>query len=338
MKRIVVCADGTWQCPESDNPTHVLRLARGVAPDCQAGTKQIVYYDQGVGTEGDRIRGGATGAGIDKNIMDCYRFVVHNYEPGDQLFLFGFSRGAYTVRSLAGLIRNCGLLRRECAERVNEAYELYRQRPKSSAPAERKATDFRRKHAVADKTEIEFIGVWDTVGSLGIPAPFLGTLGTSRYLFHDTAPSSIIRHARHAVSIDENRQDFEPTLWTPKPGIDLKQVWFAGVHTDIGGGYEKRELGDFAGQWMASEAESCGLALEPHFHSALNPRHTGIQHNEYKGFYRVMRRSQQRTLEPCVHRSVRQRWDDPHFTYKSPALKQLLDSVGGDWGKVELVG
>ncbi|NIC04859.1 DUF2235 domain-containing protein [Billgrantia bachuensis] len=338
MKRIVICADGTWQCPESDTATHVLRLARGIAPCCDNDVKQIVYYDWGVGVEGDSILGGATGAGIDKNIMDCYRFIVHNYEPGDQLFLFGFSRGAYIVRSLAGLIRNCGVLLRLYADRIPEAYQLYRQRARSSAPGAERSIDFRCAYAVADITPIEFLGVWDTVGALGIPAPFLGTLGTERYLFHDTEPSSIIRHARHAVSIDENRQDFEPTLWSAKPGIDLKQVWFAGVHTDIGGGYPQRELGDYAGQWMVTEAERCGLALEPHFVASMNPRHSGRQHDEYKGFYKIMRRSQYRTPEPCLHQSVRLRWEDPHVTYQSPALSKLLDSVDGDWDKVELVG
>ncbi|MBW6390714.1 DUF2235 domain-containing protein [Billgrantia antri] len=338
MKRIVICADGTWQRPESDDPTHVLRLARGIASGCDTDTKQVVYYDWGIGTECNSIRSGTSGTGIDKGIMDCYRFIVHNYEPGDQLFLFGFSRGAYTVRSLAGLIRNCGVLLRLYADRIPEAYQLYRQRSRNSAPDADTSINFRRAYAVADRTEIEFIGVWDTVGAFGIPAPFLGTLGTERYLFHDTEPSNIIRHARHAVSIDENRQDFEPTLWSAKPGIDLKQVWFAGVHTDIGGGYPQHELGDCAGKWIANEAERFGLTFEPHFLASMNPSHSGRQHDEYKGFYKIMRRAQYRTPEPCLHQSVRLRWEDPHVTYQSPALSQLLDSVDGDWGRVELVG
>jgi len=112
MKNIIICSDGTWQSPESGTATHVLRLAEGIAPEDVSGHKQVVFYDWGVGSEGDKFSGGITGKGIDKNIQDCYRFVVHNYEPGDGLYLFGFSRGAYTVRSLAGLIRNCGILRR----------------------------------------------------------------------------------------------------------------------------------------------------------------------------------------------------------------------------------
>lgn len=337
MKRIVICADGTWQSPESANPTHVMRLARGVAPQDAAGNKQVVFYDWGIGSEGDRLRGGATGAGIDKNIMDCYRFIVHNHDPGDQLFFFGFSRGAYTVRSLAGLIRNGGILRREHAALIPEAYELYRKRSRVSAPGSDDAAQFRADHAIADVSEIEFVGVWDTVGALGIPAPFLGTLGTDRYLFHDTEPSKIIRHARHAVSIDENRQDFEPALWTSKPGLDLKQVWFAGVHTDVGGGYAERELGNFAGQWMVREAQAFGLALEPHVTGDLEGDHRGKQHNEYKGFYRAMRRLLVRDVEPVLHRSVYERWQDPAVRYSSPALRTLLESTGEDWGRITLV-
>lgn len=338
MKRIVVCADGTWQSPESDNPTHILRIAQAVAPADAQGNKQVVFYDWGVGSEGDHFTGSVTGKGIDKNIMDCYRFIVHNYEPGDQLYLFGFSRGAYTVRSLGGLIRNCGILRRKFAGRIDAAYELYRQRGKASSPSEDKARDFRARNAWADISGIEFIGVFDTVGSLGIPAPFLGTLGTARYLFHDTEPSSIIRHARHAVAIDENREDFSPALWSHKPSIDLKQVWFSGVHTDIGGGYADHSLGDHAGAWIATEAEATGLVLEPHLYEDLRPDYRASKHNEYKGFYRVMRRSQVRKVETALHRSVKQRWEDSTVRCASPALKRLLKDLGDNWQKITLIG
>ncbi|MCW5574614.1 MAG: DUF2235 domain-containing protein [Burkholderiales bacterium] len=335
MKRIVICSDGTWQSPESENPTHLMRLARGIAPAGAGGARQVVYYDWGVGTEGDSISGGATGAGLDKNIMDCYRFIVHNYAPGDALFFFGFSRGAYTVRSLAGFIRNCGILKRAHAEKIPGAYELYRERSANSVPDAPKSKQFRRDHAVADISPIEFIGVWDTVGALGIPAPFLGTLNTGRYLFHDTQPSKIIRHARHAVAIDERREDFLPSLWEAKEGIDLRQVWFAGVHTDIGGGYEDHALGDFAGQWMTREASGFGLAFERHFLASLKPDHRAAMHNEYKGMYKILGRSKYRTVEPLLHRSVKKRFDDAAVAYNSPALKQLLQER--DWDDIELV-
>ena len=337
MKRIVLCADGTWNSPETDTPTHVMRLARGIAPTDAAGNKQVVFYDWGIGSDGDRLKGGLTGSGIDRNIMDCYRFLVHNYEDGDAIYLFGFSRGAYTIRSLGGFIRNCGVLRRARAARIPEAFELSRRRPKSSAPDSPAATAFRARYAVADRTGIHFVGVWDTVGALGIPAPFIGTLGEARYLFHDTEPSSIVRHARHAVAIDENRLDFEPALWTDKPGVDIQQVWFAGVHSDIGGGYADRGLGDFSAAWMVQEAEACGLRFAAHFISDLKPDCRGRQHNEYTGAYRVLRRATVRTVAPKLHRSVRDRFDALGDQYRSPALRRLLDSVGGDWGQIELV-
>lgn len=337
MKRIVLCADGTWNSPETDTPTHVMRLARGIAPTDAAGNKQVVFYDWGIGSDGDRLKGGLTGSGIDRNIMDCYRFLVHNYEDGDTIYLFGFSRGAYTVRSLGGFIRNCGVLRRDRAAHIPAAFELYRRRPKSSAPDSPTARAFRAEHAVADRTGIHFVGVWDTVGALGIPAPFIGTLGEARYLFHDTEPSSIVRHARHAVAIDENRLDFEPALWTDKPGVDIQQVWFAGVHSDIGGGYADRGLGDFSAAWMVQEAEACGLRFAAHFIGDLKPDCRGRQHNEYTGAYRVLRRATVRTVAPKLHRSVRQRFDALGDEYRSPALRRLLDSVGGDWGQIELV-
>lgn len=139
MKNIIICSDGTWQSPESDTSTHILRIARGIAPEDAAGNKQVVFYDWGVGSDGNPLTGGATGNGIDKNILDCYRFLVHNYDDGDAVYLFGFSRGAYTVRSLAGLIGNCGILRREHAGKAAKAYSLYRRRSRASAPGSSKA-------------------------------------------------------------------------------------------------------------------------------------------------------------------------------------------------------
>ena len=337
MKKIIICADGTWQSPESDSVTHILRIARGIAPEDTDGNKQIVFYDWGVGSSSDALTGGITGKGIDKNILDCYRFLVHNYDAGDQLYLFGFSRGAYTVRSLAGLIGNCGIIRREHAAKIASAYALYRRRSKTTAPGSDQAAAFRRQYAVAESPQVHFIGALDTVGALGIPAPFLGTLGSQRYLFHDTEPGNVIRHARHAVSIDENRQDFEPTLWTPRAGVDLQQVWFAGVHSDIGGAYADRSLGDYAGQWLAREAEQCGLTFETHFLDDLAPDHTGPLHNEYKGFYRVLRRRIVREVEPVLHISVRQRWQDQSVRYSSPALTALLARVNNDWERVRVV-
>jgi uncharacterized protein (DUF2235 family) len=301
--------------------------------------KQVTFYDWGIGTDRKRLAGGISGAGIDKNIMDCYRFLVHNYEVGDRLYLFGFSRGAYTVRSLAGFIRNCGLLRREHADRIPAAYRLYRKRSKSSSPNATQSVRFRREYAVADLTPIEFVGVWDTVGALGIPVPFWGTLGEREFLFHDTEPSKIVQHARHALAIDENREDFEPTLWSEKPGLDLKQVWFAGVHADVGGGYKERGLSHCAGRWMLDEAARFGLSFEPHLDAALVPEPADRMHNERKGLYLVRGEAVRRLTGP-LHASVKARWEaDAHgYRDKSKALSRRLQEVDGDWSRIELVG
>lgn len=340
MKRIAIFADGTWNSPVQGGATNVLKLARAVSPTAH-GVKQVAFYDWGVGSDRKTITGGISGAGIDKNILDCYRFVIHNYQPGDQLYLFGFSRGAYTLRSLAGLIRNCGLLKREHAERIPEAYRLYRRRSKASSPEAPAAQSFRQRYAVADLTEINFVGVWDTVGSLGIPVPFWGTLGEKEFLFHDTSPSKIIRHARHALAIDENREDFIPTLWDPKPGFDLQQVWFAGAHADIGGGYKEQHLSDCACRWMVNQASGFGLLFEPHLLEAIQehkPSRSDSLHNERTGIYKL-RGEHIRPITGALHYSVKQRWDADILGYrsKSKALQQLLQSVDGDWSKLTLV-
>jgi uncharacterized protein (DUF2235 family) len=336
MKRIAIFADGTWNSPERGGATNVLRMARAVKPE-SGGAEQVAFYDWGVGTDRKVLLGGISGAGIDKNIMDCYRFVVHNYDDDDKLYFFGFSRGAYTVRSLAGFIRNCGLLRRRHADRIPDAFRLYRKRTRASRPTEPEAVSFRKKYAVADITPIEFVGVWDTVGALGIPVPFWGTLNSRDFLFHDAEPSRIIQHARHAVSIDENREDFKPVLWTHKDEVDIRQVWFAGVHSDVGGGYREQGLSDVASQWMLREAGSFGLAFEDHFINSLAPDPGDRQHNERNGIY-LARGEHVRDIDGPVHVSVKQRWDSDAHKYrkKSKALKRLLDKAGGDWSSIEV--
>ncbi len=337
MKRIAIFADGTWNSPEQERATNPLKMARAVRPDTD-GIKQVTFYDWGVGTDRKIIGGAVAGAGIDKNIMDCYRFLVHNYEPGDRLYFFGFSRGAYTVRSLAGFIRNCGLLKREHAGRIRDAYRLYRSRTKTTRPSAPKAVRFRQDYAVADITPIEFVGVFDTVGALGIPLPFWGTLGEREYLFHDTEPSKIVQHARHAVAIDETREDFEPALWTEKPGLDLKQIWFAGTHSDIGGGLKESGLSDCAGRWMLGEAEAFGLAFESHLSDSLTPNPLDKLHNERKGLY-LMRPESIRDITGPLHISVKERWDADAYGYRrnSKALKWLLRRVKNDWSQIELL-
>src|SRR4029077_13797052 len=165
-KKLIVCADGTWN-DEDRTRTNVAKIHRALQTWHLEGVDQWVGYVSGVGTTfGEAIRGGAFGYGLTRNIPQGYYFLVDNYEPGDQLYFFGFSRGAYTVRSLAGLIRSSGLVRKEHRDRVDEAMKLVRSRSKKSHPRTAEAEQFRKNYAY--EPIIEFIGVWDTVGALGI--------------------------------------------------------------------------------------------------------------------------------------------------------------------------
>jgi uncharacterized protein (DUF2235 family) len=274
VKRIVVCCDGTWNRPDEDSPTNVAKVALAVA-DSDGDVPQLVLYHRGVGTDRfERIRGGAFGWGLSRNVRDCYRFVIANYEPGDQLFFFGFSRGAYTARSTVGLIRNAGILLPEHFDRVDDAYDMYRDRDETRRPSGIEATLFRRSFS-HDEIEVRFVGVWDTVGALGIP--WLPKQVARRlWGFHDTELSRKVKLAYHALAIDEKRRPFVPSLWYRKAedtGI-LEQRWFTGVHSDIGGGYPDCSLADITLWWMADRARAAGLALkDDHLVATRTPGH-----------------------------------------------------------------
>lgn len=283
-KRLVICCDGTWNSADDGGAeTNVARIARAI----RAGSgdkQQITLYLRGVGSTGVRLQklvGGAFGDGVDENIRSAYMFLAQNYvpaEPGreaDEIFLFGFSRGAFTARSLAGFIGACGLLKRPYLDRVDEAWTYYRKGPAPRRPeglAEHLRAQALAAGAHPDSARIEwhealsirFLGVWDTVGALGVPSSGLvGALGEP-YQFHDTTPSRLVRTARHALALDERRDEFVPTFWTGEapPGSDIRQCWFAGVHADVGGGYPQRGLADIPLHWMAGEAMAAGLQLD----------------------------------------------------------------------------
>lgn len=255
MKRLVVCFDGTWN--DSDNrgaPTNVVRFANMVPPHDGNGNPQLVLYDQGVGNGNvvDKFAGGAFGNGLEAHVKLGFLFLSQNYEPGDEIYLFGFSRGAFTARSLGGFIGACrGLLQRDKLHKLEAAWDNYR-----TPPAERNT--FTLRNEILDNTiagvRIKVLGVWDTVGSLGIPTDAFNSYNRHKYAFHDTTLSSIVDHAFQALAIDEMRGPFAATLWErrPKPiaGQIVEQVWFAGVHSDIGGGYRNSELSDLSLRWM----------------------------------------------------------------------------------------
>jgi uncharacterized protein (DUF2235 family) len=268
-KRLVLCCDGTWNTPDQQTggrpcPTNVTKLALAVADAGDDGKPQRVFYHRGVGTSRwERLRGGAFGFGLSRNVRDTYRFIVENFEPGDELFFFGFSRGAFTARSTAGLVRNAGILRRENTDRIDEAYALYRDR--TTHPRGTESQLFRRSYS--HETRIRFIGVWDTVGALGIPLSGLRWVNAfnRRWRFHDTDLSTTVDAAFQALAIDEQRRPFEPAVWRQQDDAKdqrLEQVWFTGVHCDVGGGYTDGALADIALLWMADRARSCGLGFQ----------------------------------------------------------------------------
>jgi len=297
MKRLVVCADGTWNEPEQKDrgkaaPTNVVKIATALSPIDENGVHQIIAYHEGVGENGgiiDYLIGGAFGKGISRNIQDLYRFLCLNYDAGDELWLFGFSRGAYTARSLAGMIHNCGLLKRNNLGKIGEAYSLYRDRTDSTKPSSGIAKAFRAANCWPD-FGIRFIGVWDTVGALGIPVTPLRFWTKSKYLFHDVELNPKIEFAYQALSVDEQRKPFEPSVWTrhkdaPATQV-LEQAWFPGVHCNVGGGYADAGISDCALAWLWDRAENAGLELNGGNKPTGNP--DGELRDSMTLFYRAL--------------------------------------------------
>jgi uncharacterized protein (DUF2235 family) len=262
-KRIVFCFDGTWQAPVSN--TNVYRLYKALTVT----SEQVTFYDDGVGADAqglDRLLDGAFGQGLLQKIMDGYTKIAHVFEPGDELFLFGFSRGAYTARSLAGMIANCGLptgsFTDDC---VTQAFAAYRD------PANRAAILSPLGACGLGGATIRMIGVWDTVGSLGIPAIF-GEVDYAKYGFLDTGLHPDVKNAYQCLAVDEHRAQFPATLWTsvPAAGQTIEQVWFSGCHGDVGGGTALAggvdagtRLCDITMGWMLAKAQALGLTFDP---------------------------------------------------------------------------
>jgi uncharacterized protein (DUF2235 family) len=354
MKRLVVCCDGTWNRPDHIDqgvaaPTNVAKMALAVADADAEGNRQLLHYQAGVGTRRwEHLLGGGLGIGLSRNVKECYRFVVENYAPGDELYFFGFSRGAFTARSTVGLVRNAGVLRPEHRDRIAQAYALYRDPRRDTAPSGIAAQLFRRSYS-HDEVHVQFVGVWDTVGALGIPIDgFRPPLLSRLWAFHDTKLSRYVHNAFHAVAIDERRGPFKPTLWEKQDDAGdqrLEQVFFAGVHCDVGGGYREPELSEIPLLWMAEKARGAGLALEPG-RLALNrerpdsderrdgrtvaPDPRGTLHNSRTRFYRALpayARTLAGTDGGAIASSAKIR-HDADGTYRPPKLTAALS--GGD--------
>jgi uncharacterized protein (DUF2235 family) len=276
-KRLAVFLDGTWNAV-GDN-TNVWRLKSLVASNANDGVAQLTYYDVGV----NGFLGGTWGKGLNDNVTEAYEWLIDKYSPGDDIFIFGFSRGAYTARSLAGLIAKHGLLKAGAPLGVKQLYERYKRQDDRTvwklveANAAGSLTDATLEESwvlkYSQPINIKVVAVWDTVGSLGIP--FLSIEGISRQTFGflHTGLRTSIENGYHALAIDEHRKDFLPTLWTvrrgkggstaaPRPLSSVEQRWFVGAHANVGGGYNDNLLGQIPLRWMMKKASIHGLQFK----------------------------------------------------------------------------
>jgi uncharacterized protein (DUF2235 family) len=327
MKRFVICFDGTWQTVRQSKPTNIAIIARSVSHthtlDDKTKIPQIVLYSQGVGSNTNalgkdgfvdgfsqwlnKMLGGVFGEGLEDAIVDTYLRLAFNYEDGDEIYIFGFSRGAFCARSFAGLLGCSGIVSRMHAERAWDAFRLYRNRPGPKAKqSEKDAYEAGRRDFImtygkgaraADGTRIKsdetpkvtYLGIFDTVGQRGMPSA-LGSFARTvnkRFGFHDMKIGSNVLAARHAVAIDERRLGFPPTLWE---GVDeanrrahcasgrrhYQQRWFIGTHGDIGGG-EGSPLSAAPLKWVAEGAAECGLRFYGTYGEDESPLHKAVR-------------------------------------------------------------
>ena len=335
-KNIVVFSDGTGQEGGRGYNSNVYRLFNM----CEDRTdRQILFYDRGLGTGWRKITGNLFGAGISKNIKDCYRFIFENFNAEDEIFLFGFSRGATTVRSLSSFIHLFGILPKSRPELIDHAYRIYKDRK----GREKRAKEFLQRHNNM-WCRIRFIGVWDTVAALGIPVTGLNAileqLPGMQHRFQDLRISKSVEHGRHALAIDDERAIFHPLPWEEKceDYQTVEQVWFPGMHTDIGGGYRETGLADNALDWMVREATNKGLRIYSGHQVKIDPDPDGFMHDSRGTFWTSLYRRKVREWNrdthgtPLVHSSVLKRTKDRYnqdAAYKPWILEQPVEEWTG---------
>jgi hypothetical protein len=339
MANVIVCCDGTWNTADERDggvpcPTNVAKISNALADADGQGIPQKKYYHSGVGADGSvlaKFAGGAVGDGLDKNIKSAYGWLCQSYHTGDNIYIFGFSRGAYTARYVAGMICSYGLADlsapglhdEEIWKIVDRVFDADKNRSKPNTLSDVKFFNTSQGQSPEGTTPVYFLGVWDTVGALGIPSDMavLSLLDSLKpHQFQNTKLSDKVRHARHAVAMDERRQSFTPTFWTDLDRHpDVKQIWFAGVHSDVGGGYVQTGLSDIALKWMIEEAAAEGLNFRTNILHQLAPDPRGTLHDSCTGVFAALR-----TLPRCVprvtdiqpeasafHPSVVDRWSNP---------------------------
>jgi len=299
-KRLAIFLDGTWNSVESN--TNVWRMRALCATKGQDGVPQLVYYSVGV----NGFLGGVFGQGLDENIRLAYEWLIENYNPGDEIFIFGFSRGAYTARSLAGLIAMDGVLKAGSPIGISELFDRYR---KGDEETIWRLREMQNAGEVSNFTEqekwllkysqpanVNVIGVWDTVGSVGLAAGDIPGISRSSFDYLQTGLRIHILNGYHALALDEHRNDFAPTLWDvrhpknpnaivapPRPLSGVEQRWFVGAHANVGGGYQTDLLAQAPLRWMMKKAETQGLT----FRSEVEPDGDSLKapiSDSYKAF------------------------------------------------------
>jgi uncharacterized protein (DUF2235 family) len=335
-KKIILCADGTWNTPhgpaEMPNDTNVRKLYLLLTDD----SSQLKYYDSGVGTDGtpfEHLFGGTMGEGLFEKVQDGYGFLSYVWDPGDEIFIFGFSRGAYTARSLAGMIALFGVptknLENRTVERIFDAYRITDHGQRNAMKARLSS-----EYGLAD-VKVRMVGVWDTVGALGIPGHLFSDFDQAKYGFLDTTLNPCIQAAYHAISLDERRASFTPTLWTntdgsPRPNdAQLQQVWFPGVHCDVGGSYAESQLSNITLRWMLDNAKACGLSFDSEaIDRCFTPKPfmpLGVAHDEWKVIPWGLPKHRVAPANAALSNTVKLRYKGPEG-YTSPALSQPIDS------------
>ncbi|KAL3419346.1 peptidoglycan binding domain containing protein [Phlyctema vagabunda] len=373
-KRLILCCDGTWM--DSDDgftkptlipyhpsatlqvPSNITRISHALKRHGNDGMPQIIYYHSGVGTGSsffDNLTGGLLGTGISENIREAYAFIANNYTPGDEIILIGFSRGAFTVRSVASMIRDIGLLTLEGMSNFypifkdqenfrNACYrDLFPDLPFSNKPRDEAGYDQKiyKKRLVENKLTrvydpdgktivVQAVAVFDTVGSLGIPnSSFFARLGlphaTREFKFYDTNLSDHIKHAFQALALDEHRKPFSPAVWERKEHIstDLRQVWFPGAHSNIGGGYDDQEMANVTLAWMMDQLASIGVGFKESYINKIFDQNAQYYDNLPTQSGGLLNRSPKQWAIMPVY--------EKHYPVRPWGLGEIIDSGSGGW-------
>ena len=316
-KNIVILSDGTGQegGKTEGRSSNVYKLFNMLEDRTD---NQIVFYDPGVGTGVRKFTGNVGGMGISRNIKEAYAFLVEHFQADDDIYLIGFSRGAATVRSLSSFIHHFGILPRSRPDLIKKAYGIYKKR--SNVSLDERAKAFVGRHHTM-WTRIHFIGCYDTVAALGVPwtpaSVVLDRIPLFHHRFHDLRLSESVKTAVQALAIDDERRTFHPLLWDAEHLDDqtVHQVWFTGMHTDVGGGYLEHGLSDIALLWLMNQAVDVGICIYPGHTVEITEDATDLMHDSRGSGMKKLFRQEVRSWDasrsdgPIVHESVQTRVD-----------------------------